>query len=795
MISKISVIISKIIVLAQILKGILLLLRLTQLNVNYLRRFAVLFAHKTNIKKLAIVLIGSGLLAACNQAGNGSTSANAPQHVAVESTKKTQKMLRMVNNTGSTIDRVNIVSKSGTIVFKSNTGIGCLNNQDCNININGLLTSKDMLAKFYNSKNQLISMAQLKDNLNQLTYMTVYVNNLIFGTNLFKHLVTYENSTPVTVFGQLTKYFKHDKNNHNNDLFQDLGNYYAQELKSGHITGEEAFYHKLSTSFASHQTVLAPISQTSQPKLMATSGCDNATGNTVFNFLTPFSYVPEVGFAIGLIAGEAKAIFNVACPAAPSNIQSSFDQINKKLDQSEGEIGALGTDIAALRSLVIVQNEDTVNVSMEKLYNNENSYNLFLSNFLFGVGKNSLFDYVESQGGIDNLNKQDLISIFDTRVGIVGSISDQNKNIRNLTSPTVMKQLTDLIHAKCSDYSKITDAKGNPVDILAATDVCNLQVIQTGYYLAALSQQSRLRMLDIARAVNTSKNPAYYPNNFSYLNKPVIWADVPKIIEQDNTTRVESASEFIQKNAIFLPRQYLESMNIQITAESGCFIASRFEKTKVLPDFMTWNNNNYDSITVGASCNGKKLEARPLLPGGIYHIDASKNKIIMDNAESWEKNEKINPFISPEAATLGQGDIERQLIVAVWGNQGGKYAETGDITWVKNSLIAEGRNEFADFISDAYQQRSNIKRHAAIHTLATKLFLPYSLNFDGYHNITIWMAKGYGARADIYGSSDKTNALMIQFNGKNYLTGNDAFVNVQGWRRSHPYAGTSIEIE
>ena len=70
--------------------------------------------------------------------------------------------------------------------------------------------------------------------------------------------------------------------------------------------------------------------------------------------------------------------------------------------------------------------------------------------------------------------------------------------------------------------------------------------------------------------------------------------------------------------------------------------------------------------------------------------------------------------------------------------------------------------------------------------ISTKLFLPYSFNYDGWKNITIWAAKDYGTRADIYGSSDKTNAYMIQFDGKNYRTGNDAYVNAGGWRKFKP---------
>ena len=772
--------------------------------INYSRRFTVLLKHKTNLKRLAIVLIGSGLLAACNQAGDSSTSANATQHAAVEGAKKTQKILRMVNNTGSTIDRIDIVSKSGAVVFKSNTGIACLNNRNCNVDINGLLTSKDMLAKFYNSKNQLISMAQLKDNQNQLTYMTVYVDSIIFGTNLFKHLVTYENSTPVAVFGQLTRYFKHSKNSHNNDLFQDLGNYYAQELKNGHITGEETFYRKLSTSFASHQTVVAPISQASMPKLMATSGCDNATGTAVFNFLTPFSHLPVGGAAIGLIVGEASAIFNVACPAGSSDTLGALSQINEKLDQISAEVNALGTDIAALRNLMMTQNEDVQGISIAEAISKEMDYNNSVSNFLLGVNESSIFNFVVESGGIDKVDKNKVSVLLGEGKGLANTLSAQNNSIRNLTSPAVLKQWTDILHSKCADYTTITDAKGNKADIIAATDICNLQAIQIGFQLAALSQQARLRMLDIVQAINTSQNPALnYTNTFTYLNKAVTWSDVPKAIEQDNTDRIKRIFEFMQNN-VFSPRAELESMNINFNIPQNCS-TTQFKYTKVFPAVMKYKDENgnehkdsngkaYDSITVTMACNGKKPSTRALLPGGVYHIDTSNNGnpntwIGMDNAVDWEVNEKINPLIAPSAAVVtdsyvsisghvkfGAGMIDKTYTVEC----------PGSFDSINGYLESQGRDLRLNSCTTTNYKENGAIAYADAHyeirdNMRTKLYIPLMINYGGYKTVTIWRDSN-GLRADYYGQADSSNWVR-PFSDKDYGTGENEFMNVQGYRQ------------
>lgn len=130
-------------------------------------------------KILATLLICGGLLTACNQAGNSASSANTPQHAVINNAAETQKFLRVVNHISSTIDHINIVSESGNVIFKSTIGLNCTNNQNCNVDINELITAKSMLAKFYNNKNQVISMATLQDNNQKLIYSTVYTNDIV----------------------------------------------------------------------------------------------------------------------------------------------------------------------------------------------------------------------------------------------------------------------------------------------------------------------------------------------------------------------------------------------------------------------------------------------------------------------------------------------------------------------------------------------------------------------------------------------------------------------------------------
>lgn len=757
-------------------------------------------AHKTNIKKLAVILISSGFLAACNQVGSNSspTSSNATEHAAVENTKESQKILQIVNHSSSVIDHINILNESGQVIFKSTTGLNCKNNQDCNVDLNGLITTEAMIAKLYNAKSQLVSMVKLKDNSQNFKYTTIYANDTMFGTQLFKKLIIAENLSIEAVVEQLTKFF----NNRDSkvSIFTELGAYYSEQLANGRIHNEAEFY-KLLISDMKHGKAISGkklLARAYVPELRTSlMSCDNELGNKIFDTISPLgkAFGKE---AISGIVEEGKAIFNWACPAETVDFKGEFDKINEKLADIQSSIDALGVSVDALRAFIVQDATYQEKIYMNELYVNESDYNSTYQTILLGANESSLVAYFAANGGIDKVQKK---AVTDPKFGalfgpegIFTTINAQNRNIKNLTDDALIEKITYTMIAKCGSASNIKNSNGEPMDIFKETNLCTLRAINMGMYLAHVSQLSRLRMLDVVNAISTAKTPELsFPNGFGN-GIGVLWKDVPAIINKENGERVTNAAKIILDGIVFTPSKDLDDMNIKLTigADADCGV-SKFEKTKVFPDVIKYkdesgnehkdsNGKAYDSITVTMACNGKKPSTRPLLPGGVYHIDTSNNGdpntwIGMDNSVDWEINEKINPFISPEA-------IQFNGIIGVYE---GTYGSTrlGDFEWMKASLIAQGRDEFAYGL---YLLKSYGETHYTdVRTnIGTKLFLPYSFNYDGWKNITIWAAKDYGTRADIYGSSDKTNAYMIQFDGKNYRTGNDAYVNAGGWRKFKP---------
>jgi hypothetical protein len=540
--------------------------------------------HSNKRKILVTLLISSGLLTACNQAGNSTASANSPQHAVINNAAETQKFLRVVNHIDSTIDHINIISESGQVVFKSTTGLNCTNNQNCNVDINGLVTAKNMLAKFYNNKNQMISMAMLQNNSQKLMYSTVYTNNTIFGAQLFKKLVNVSKTNNQILLQQLTKFFKN--NDQQVNVLTELGAYYSQQLAKGVIHNENDFYRILLSNLSAGKTIVGKLFLLAAPQKLQTGllGCDNETGNKVFDTITPFAkLIPAFGETFEGLSTEAQAIFNWACTADTVDFAAEFDQINEKLDTIQASLDALTDNVQELRDMVNNQALGAEQVALNNLYNQEDVFNNVYVNYMTQINAKqsdsdrfkSVHQYVNFRGGLDKIS-QTSKPLFAEADGIIGGLSNQYETMQKLNNQ--LPYLTTLLNAQCSDANKISG------DIIAKRNYCNAITMQVGMKIAAYAHMSRLRMSDAILTVDTSAFPEDYLNPFGN-GKGITWAESLKKVKQDFKIEMESVNAFYKKTLIMpttgLPEQlvtslslnnnYLKSLKCNQTTPSGVY--------------------------------------------------------------------------------------------------------------------------------------------------------------------------------------------------------------------------------
>jgi hypothetical protein len=719
--------------------------------------------------------------------------------------EQAQNMLQVVNHSGSVIDHFQILSESGTAILNSTTGLQCAVDQNCNGGINKLVTSSSMIAKFYDTNNQLVGMTKLDNNTGSFKYMTAYANSTIMGANLFQQLVAFEKSNPATVLNQLNSFFAINSSN-NTGVFATLGDYYHQQLTNSKIKNEQDFYQQMSNNFVANVTATLPIPPAYTPPQSHLASLEDScsvnygssTVDTMFNFISPLASL--AGLEIGPFQTLGKLIFDTACPSGSSNsFGTILNNISEQLKSIHDSVTALGTDIDSLRAISIIISTDQSNNELGKLYDMEDAYNNKYKNFLAQTGESSILDYVNQNGGIDKLYQ--VAGASDSLFapgsngsgGLISEISDQNLNIRMITDDTTIQGISDLLQATCADPSKIVNPTG-PGDIIKTTDICNMRAIYTSSYISGLIQEAKVRMLDAAQAINTSQNPAKFGNSFSNgSGNGITWAEVPNVIESDAQSRLNKMLNFVQNNT-FTEHQDLMDMNITIESiSSTCYISSEFKRTKVFPSKVTYKNESYDSITVEGICNGQPIASRPLLPGGTYHIDATQNKYIMDNYQDWEMNESINPLISPYAAAITPGapirpivttstrgiPLTNNLILLNFGDHYGAPAAQfiPDGGFMYSTLTSEGRAEFGQSLRQVYDD--NYGYYYLYSPNTTKLFIPIQINWDGYKSFAIWAEKDYGLRADVYGLYNPADSLIDPFDGTDYSGG---YVNVQGWR-------------
>ncbi|TXI92252.1 MAG: hypothetical protein E6Q33_07550 [Neisseriales bacterium] len=779
--------------------------------------------NNINIKKLSTLLVCGSLLAGCVGGGSGETQSTSTNNGSNGTTIQSQNALQVVNHSGSVIDHFQILSESGAVILNSTTGLQCAVGQNCDAGINKLITSSSMTTKFYDNNNQLIGITNLDNNTGSFKYMTAYANSTIMGANLFQQLVAFEKSTPATVLSQLNSFFAINNSN-NTGIFATLGDYYHQQLINGKIKNEQDFYQQMTNNFAAKITAILPIPPAYTPpqsRLVSLDSCSvngygTSTIDTMFNFISPLASL--AGLEVGSFLNLGKLIFDTACPSSSSNpYLTILNNISEQLKSIQSSISALGTNLDSLRAISIIVYTDQSNNQLGKLYDIEEAYNNKYKNFLTQTGESSILDYVNHNGGIDKLYQSAGASdsLFapgtNGNGGLISEISDQNLNISMITDDTTIQGVSDLLQITCADPSKIVNPSG-PGDIIETTDTCNMQAIYTSSYISGLIEEAKVRMLDEAQAINSSQNPAKFGNGFSNgSGSGITWAEVPNIIESDTQSRLNKMLSFVQNNT-FTEHQDLVNMNITVeSTNSTCYISSEFTKTKVFPSQVTYKNESYDSITVGGICNGQTVTPRPLLPGGIYHIDTTQNKFVMDNYQDWEVNESINPLISPNAAAITPsgpvpypysyseaGFVMLSYSDPNWGpggytpnhlitfrihertaNDGAQFIPDGGFMY--STLGSEGRNEFEQNMFQAYSNADNtVDFYLFLYVPnPTKLFIPIQLNWEGYKGFAIWAEKGYGLRADVYGSSNLADSFIDPFDGTNYSGG---YINVQGWR-------------
>lgn len=608
---------------------------------------------------ITLLLISSGVLTACNQVGS-STSASSTQQATKDNNIETQKFLRVVNHIGSTVDHISIVTESGQIIFKSTTGLNCANNQNCNIDINGLVTEKNMLAKFYNNKNQLISMSSLKDNSQKLKFSTVYTNNTIFGAHLFSQLMDFEKANKSNInapdlLQKLNHFFKNSKNNA--DVFGELGAYYSQQLSIGAINSEKAFYSSLSNDLAHGKSISIKrttlfANQLLQKPLL---GCNHAVAETstkVFDTIAPFTkLISGADMFEGLFTG-ASAVIQDICPSEGFDFVAAFDEINAKLDTIQQSIDTLADKVDALNGIVNDIELKKLSTTLEDYYQtDEDLYsNPYMSFLLDNDPKStSLLQYVTELGGLDNIsatNEPVLYSIFN-------SIGAEKLNLDKMNSSKQFDQISSIINNMCGNETGIVG------DVIAKRNYCNTVTTNIGVRNALTIQLSRLRMADKIAAINTKTNPGKtFINPFG-----TTWPDALTAMSANFVKDLNNIDTFY-KNTLIKP-------------------------TKGLPE----------DLIAHLNAKGNPLHCEEATPSGVNGIESwfansnlgDKNQYVVTKCI---QDEAISRYITSRYYYVSdKGDVSNVLGMLVGRDSTKSFAQVynNNKTWKSDSDIVSGK--------------------------------------------------------------------------------------------------------
>lgn len=517
----------------------------------------MLLKHNKKIKRLAIVLLASGALTACNQVGSDNQSTNASTQSATQNgAQETQKVLQVVNHSGSTIDHMVIVAESGNLIFTSAKGLNCADPHTCNIDLRKLITNKKMLAKFYNSKNQLVSMSSLQSNNYKSKYSTVYANNTVFGAHLFNALFAFEKKHDPKVnapdlLQKLSNIFQNKTENIG--VFAELGAYYSQQLAHGAIHNEDDFYTSLSNA-VKHDTpiVLNQTSNAGMPKMLKAPvlmGCDMAAASGVTKALDTLTATTGVLAAaqsglnsiVGGIFGGISAIVKLGCGTDTFDVAGAFRVVNEKLDALQQSVDTLTQNVQEMKDIMTTQAILNAQSDLDNLFTNDrdtfyNPYQSFLADLADPdhpeSSPKSLYDYVQKRGGLDNID-------IDSRENyalrnLLDNMTADKTNLDILTSDTRFDAIQNAINGLCSNENTISG------DIIAKRNYCNILTASIGAQTAAIIEMARLRTIDKIRTINTKTDAGS-----SFVNPyGVRWSDAQSKLESGIAVSLDNVNKF-----------------------------------------------------------------------------------------------------------------------------------------------------------------------------------------------------------------------------------------------------------
>ncbi len=521
--------------------------------------------------------------------------------------KNVQTMLKINNQTDEKIVRLVIVNKANKQLYAAQ--LACEINKACTLNLGKITFAEDVILKFYDAKNQMVSAYNYMGKLDRSDMITI--DDKWLGIYVFNKLKQTSQMSPDVLNNELTYFFQnYSSPDGTPDIFEELGLYFlAQNGGANEGKFYTEFLKKLEQDKVLGAKIISPtiVKSTLVKSSFFEVSSDSLMCNKIAKGIATWTkmvtgLIPGMG-TISTVLGFASQTSNTLC-AGDNSVNQRFDQINNELNRLNSELVVLGYDLKTLSQRLDQE------VARLYLYNMEDRYKDMSNTYFMAYnGLNMpLVSFVSNTGGLSSSFK----SNNNVRT-LISSMQQQLNTFNNFVSKNNLNAFKNSLDHWCGDEKTMTG------DIIQNRIQCNLMKNEVATYLYASAAQLQLMLGDEINTVIAAKKSGNIDNTWivgniagnmanGFASKG--WDHSVAYVNEYIGTRLDAAiTTLIGKDGkdVYNPlKGFPEKLSDSIKAANCGY---KTENGNVLPAVSQWVLNNQDNNAgpyIMSACHSEK---------------------------------------------------------------------------------------------------------------------------------------------------------------------------------------------
>ena len=424
-------------------------------------------------KKYTLLLAFSALTACGGGDGNNSVQGQG------------SSQLNLTNTSGVDIRRVQ-VSQISNGQITTDQAFDCSKGQSCSFMANASEASQIL---FFDASQKPVA---AYFNYYPGDYVNLRISRTMTGLYVFKQIDDASPQSTSVVALQLTNYFSSNPSpDMTTDFYQELGQYYMNQVVNGSLTPDEFFKKVLkevdagevlpagaviyANNMSTYQTLLAMVNRNFAIAPAHAASVCSVVGNLfdasggVAAAVFAWTEVMSAGIA-GPLLSVAGEIFGGNCDDGTA---AKLDAMTTQLNLMQSKLNNIESDLQAVKQYLESQHANLAMASLNGYVQGMVAAFTQYKGVMANGQYTSLRDYIDKHGGLEKaINGNSYLKKLFVCDGSMACLDNQISNINSLTEGSLITNFASSINASC------TRLPSNNIDVKSLREMCNAKILK-----------------------------------------------------------------------------------------------------------------------------------------------------------------------------------------------------------------------------------------------------------------------------------------------------------------------------